>query len=231
MSFKRKIATNTLNAFFIALLILSSTSIYKSLAHKHNVNKAISNATVNKLASNEDIEILEEDYRQYIKTEGNISNELISYLNTKLNLIPKSILSKYFGNNGIILLTDKDIAKTYYSNPNIGRIVGLHNARKNIVYISNSKYAINYALIHEFGHVLDSLTEWKSMQEEFNNIYIKEKETLEVHSVDGHYKTNQREFFAEVFQQYVIANESCKNTAPKAYNFIHQMIEEVKYSI
>lgn len=166
-------------------------------------------------------------YIDYIDTEGDISDDIIQYLDLKLQSIPEELVSKYFEQNGKILLTDKDISNTYYSEYNFGSVIGIHDANKNIIYISNSEYAIDNALIHEFGHVLDYFTNWSSMGDSFSNIFIEEKDLFEVYSVDNHYKKNQREFFAEVFQQSILESDSCKSSAPKAYNFVNEKIKSL----
>lgn len=166
-------------------------------------------------------------YSDYIKTEGNISDELIYYLDLRLRLIPKDLLLSYFNQGGSILITNKDISQTYYSDYNFGNIIGLHDARKNIIFMSNSKYAIDNALIHEFGHVLDSLSGWDSMNEYFLKVFEKEKDSFDVESSDGHYKSNEREFFAEVFQESILNPDTCKSSAPEAFNFVNSKIKSL----
>lgn len=172
----------------------------------------------------EEVEI---KYKDYIIEEGEIDENIVQYLDSKLQLIPENLVLKYFEQGGRILITDKDISNTYYKDYNFGNVIGIHDARKNIVYISDSEYAIDNALIHEFGHVLDSLTNWGSMKETFSDIFYTEKDTFEVYSVDNHYKTNEREFFAEVFQQFILEPDSCKSSAPQSYNFIKNKISEL----
>lgn len=167
-------------------------------------------------------------YSAYIKTEGNISDDLIGYLDTRLQLIPKKLLSAYFDKGGLILLTDKDISSEYYPDYNFGNIIGLHDATKNIIFMSNSKYAIDNALIHEFGHVLDSLFGWDSMNEYFLKVFEEEKDSFEVESLDGHYKSNEREFFAEIFQESILNPDTCKLSAPKAFSFVNSKIKDLK---
>lgn len=167
-------------------------------------------------------------YLDYIKTEGNISDDLINYLDLKLQLIPQDLLLAYFNQGGSILLTDKDISKEYYSDYNFGNIIGLHDARKNIIFMSNSKYAIDNALIHEFGHVLDSLSKWDSMNQYFVKVFQEEKDSFEVKSLDDHYKSNEREFFAEVFQESILSPDTCKSSAPKAFDFVNLKIKDLK---
>lgn len=216
-------------------IVFCSMNITKQVAFRYNVKKnnnlavkKIKNNNGNTLISAENIELDNTIYDNYIEIDGNVNDEILNYLKNKLILIPNSILSSYFNSGGKIIITDKNISKTYYSEYNLGKIVGLHDNKKNIVYISNSEYAIDYSLVHEFGHVLDSATNWSSMNDDFKNIFSKEKETLDVYSVDNHYKTNEREFFAEVFQEYIINPEKCKQTAPKAFEFIKSKIDELQ---
>ena len=218
----------------ISGIIFCFVNITKQIVFKYNIKKnndlaieQIKNNNHNTLVSAENIELDNTKYDNYIKTDGDIDKEILNYLKNKLILIPDSILHSYFNSGGSIIITDKNIAETYYNDYNIGKIVGLHDNRKNVIYISNTEYAIDYSLVHEFGHVLDSMTNWDSMKEDFKNIFSEEKEKLEVYSVDNHYKTNEREFFAEVFQEYIISPEKCKQTAPKAFEFIKNKINEL----
>lgn len=239
----KKISIYLINSLLMFMIVFSTYNIYKYARFKSNINnsKRVTNIDIINNSSEidkkynfdeclvpaENIEIFNDKYDEFIKIDGSVNDNIILYLKNKLNLIPDNILSAYFNNGGTILLTSKNISKTYYSEHDFGKIVGLHDATKNIVYISNSEYAIDYALIHEFGHVLDSLTDWDSMKDDFKNIFNIEKDTLEVYSIDGHYKSNEREFFAEVFQEYIINPETCKNSAPKAFKFIENKINEI----
>lgn len=182
--------------------------------------------TINSILSNQDT--LNVNYKDYIKTDGNIKASRIDYVNKILNVIPKNILTTYFNEGGVVVITDKDIATTYFGNTDLGRIAGLYNSSKKIVYISNNVSDIDGSLIHEFGHVLDSLTGWGSMQEEFKSIYAKEKDTFKVYSHDEHYKSNEREFFAEVFQESILNPKTCEASAKGAFDFVGDKIKSLK---
>lgn len=214
--------------------IQQQTSVeYDTNSEKTEVNnEAIEVVNKEVKPNNEEIEVINKDiettsYKYAIETEGNIDEELVTYIDSRLQVIPKVLREAYFNNGGKILVTDKNISKTYYKEYNFGNVIGLHDARKNIIYMSNSKYAVDNSLIHEFGHVLDTLHEWDTMNSEFTEIYNAEKDTFQVKSSDGHYKTNQREFFAEVLQEYILHPDTCKSTAPKAYEFVKNKIESL----
>lgn len=229
-----------LNSLLIALLVIASFDIYKP---KSDIIDEVNSSSINNINTTNNQNTLDNEgsldtssvsdevailYSDYIKTEGNIDNDLISYLDLKLQCIPEKLLSSYFNQGGTILLTDKDISKTYYSDYNFGNTIGIHDARKNIIFISNSKYAIDNALIHEFGHVLDSLSNWDSMEKYFLNVFEKEKDSFKVKSVDNHYKLNEREFFAEVFQEYILNPDTCESSAPQAFEFVNKKIKSLK---
>lgn len=239
----KKVGIVILKAILIVIILYSCWNIGVRAVLKARVDKAIKSVTTEQdvdlgevvddtysdnIDSEEDVEVLNDVYDEYIKVEGSVKDSLVDYLKSRLNLIPKNILSAYFNQGGTILLTDKNIAKTYYGDSSLGRIIGLHDANKNIVYMSNSEYAIDNALIHEFGHVLDSLTGWGSMEEEFKAIYTTEKDTFEVYSKDGHYKTNEREFFAEVFQESILNPKTCEASAKGAFDFVGDKIKSLK---
>lgn len=234
----KKIKLLVVNCVLILIICICSISIFKELSFKTKISNKVSNVlnvessvdVNNKTeATIKDDKVVDEvSYRGYIKTEGNIDDSLVLYLDNLLKVVPKDILDAYFSKGGIILLTDKNIAQTYYGDTSLGRILGLHDANNNIVYISNSENAINYALIHEFGHVLDSLTNWGSMGEDFEAIYEAEKDTFIVDSKDGHYKLNTREFFAEVFQEYILNPKTCEASAKGAFDFVGDKIKSLK---
>ena len=212
--------SKAVNSYNSANIDSNRNENYTTNIQNDNENK-INNVQQDASSIYEEVEI---KYKDYIVEEGTIDESIIQYLDSKLQLIPENLVLKYFKHGGKILLTDKDISNTYYKDYNFGSVIGIHDARKNIVYISNSKYAIDNALIHEFGHVLDSLTDWSSMKGAFSDIFYTEKDTFEVYSVDNHYKTNEREFFAEVFQQFILEPDSCKSSAPQSYDFIKNKI-------
>lgn len=231
---------NKKNILIIIFTCLISLFLYNLIKNEHASNGEISTVsesevmsivddnynikeTLLKISSVSTEEILNtanKDYSKYIITEGNIDNSLVSYLKQELKRIPSKLLDKYFEEGGTILLTSKDISKTYYPEYNFGNVIGIHDSIKNVIYISNSEYAIDNSLIHEFGHVLDSFYDYDSRNSDFSDIYTIEKDTFEVFSTDDHYKINSREFFAEVFQQCILSPKNCKESAPKSYMFV-----------
>ena len=155
----KKISIYIINSLLMFMIVFSTYNIYKYARFKANINnsKRVTNIdTINNsseidkkdnfdegLVPAENIEMFNDKYDEFIKIDGSVNDNIILYLKNKLNLIPDNILSAYFNNGGTILLTSKNISKTYYREHDFGKIVGIHDATKNIVYISNSEYAID----------------------------------------------------------------------------------------
>lgn len=157
----------------------------------------------------------------------NISWELKNMLNNQLKLIPKKILNEFYNSNFDIVLTNKSISKNYYHGSIKGSIAGLFSCPDNKIYIETRKNAINKATLHEFGHFLDYLYDSISFSDEFIKIYEEEKNLLNVYSVDGHYKSNNQEFFGEVFKEVIKNPSKTKKEVPKSYNFIMNCINNL----
>lgn len=176
---------------------------------------------VNTLKENED----EIDYRNVIQIDGQVSENLISLLNYELNKVPSNVIEKFLAIGGKIILTSYDIATTYYNDYSIGSLMELHDGRQQILYISAREKAIKQGAVHGMGHVLDSITGWNSFKSSnFLNIYHEEKHTLQTEDGGTYHKTNEREFFAEVFYQFLLNPDRTIKSAPQAVKFINNLV-------
>lgn len=220
----KKISLLVINSVLIIVLLCCFWIIGEMVIVKLKFNISVESV----LKKQDSDKVLNIDYSEYIRTEGNIKDSRVAYVNKILNVVPKTILDSFFVKGGVVVITDKDIATTYYGSTDLGRIAGLHNSSNNVVYISNNICDIDKALVHEFGHVLDSLTDWGSKGEDFKAIYISEKDTFEVYSTDDHYKSNEKEFFAEVFQEYILNPKNCEASAKGAFDFVGDKIKSLK---
>ena len=159
----------------------------------------------------------------YVYLDGaGATEELANLTNTYLSYVPKNIMNKFVADGWKVVLTDKNIAKTYYHNTSLGKIVGLTVSEDKTIYILATQNAIKSATIHEIGHFVDIQRDVPSSSEEFLADFNNEKNTFEVYSYDGHYKRNHFEFFAEVFQESILNPDRCKRTAPKTYEFVRK---------
>ncbi len=196
----------------------------KTNALNEKIKNTINNTETNALKE----EAKNIDYRNYIQVDGSVSDNLISLLNDELNKVPNSVIEEFLSIGGKIILTSHDIATTYYNDYSIGSLMELHDGRQQILYISAREKAIKEGATHGMGHVLDSITGWNSFKNRnFLDIYHKEQHTLQTEDGSTYHKGNEREFFAEVFYQYLINPDRTANSAPQAVKFINNLVHSI----
>ncbi|PGT97491.1 calmodulin-sensitive adenylate cyclase [Bacillus cereus] len=150
---------------------------------------------------------------------NNISSELINPIIEKMN------------QENPIIITDKSIENLNDGAEKNSR--GFYDKNQKIIYIKlnhadhlNQKKSEIATLLHEFGFAVNDLLikdTILSETEEFKHIYAEEKDKL---SDIGEY-TNEREFFAEVFQKMYSSdeNEIVEQRVPKSVEYIKEKIE------
>mgnify|MGYP002868186309 CR=1 FL=1 len=78
------------------------------------------------------------------------------------------------------------------------------------------------------GHIIDYLSNWASETDEFRTIYEEEKGTfVEVGREDNNSISSTTEFFAEVLNQAILYPDSCKKSAPKSYEYVLNIINNL----
>lgn len=197
-----------INCLLITLIILIAFDLYDNAFY--NNGEIIRTEYVNNLIN--------------ISTEGNITNRHTKKLLKLIETIPSHILECFNEYGFQVVLTDVNIAERYYQDTSLGDIAGLFVENESTIYISSKRNYINHATIHEFGHFFDYINDWSSTSEDFINIYIEEKDNLQIISHDNHYKSSSSEFFATSFQQYLKNPKKLKNEAPKTYNYLKGLI-------
>jgi hypothetical protein len=160
------------------------------------------------------------DYRSKIRVDGDVSADRLSLLNTELNKIPKNLINKFFSVGGTIVLTSYDIGSHYFPEKGFGKLMELHDGGNQVLYINSREDAIQKGTPHGFGHVLDSLTGWSFNSETFLSIFEKEKNTFKTYDGRDYFKNNEREFFAELFHNYLKSPSTAKNSAPEGYAYV-----------
>ena len=160
-----------------------------------------------------------------LQTGGIISyscnKKLESVLQSYIDKVPKNILDAIQGIGYTIELV-KDPGKEYgYRN-----ICGLTCTDEKRILIKASKSKFRRAVVHEIGHAYDDYLGWVSGSEEFKKIYKAEKNKFKVHDyISTHYLDNEREYFAEAFQEYIYYPKKLKVNTPETYKFMTELIE------
>jgi Mlc titration factor MtfA (ptsG expression regulator) len=88
--------------------------------------------------------------------------------------------------------------------------------------------------IHEIGHAIDykvngNVMLRESNSKEFKALYEEESQLMEPisNSLAGYAATNEEEYFAEAFQQYILFPENLQQTAPETYAFMKEFVAEL----
>lgn len=105
-------------------------------------------------------------------------------------------------------------------------VSGCANSDEKRIYIVNNPMTIEWGLLHEVGHAVDSACECVSLTTEFAKIYDSEKDSFRYsHSVeDGYEQSNPTEFFACVFDELCVNTTNAFNTAPKTSEYISKLL-------
>lgn len=159
-------------------------------------------------------------------------NELKYYSQYYLNLLPDNIMKKFNDDGWIIEFDDENKTKMieYESNDSIGITINLHKK----IIISPKKRHIDESLLHEIGHYVDFQSNYCSKNEKFLEIFEKEKDFYKKNKFvfcyyNGSYaKRNSEEYFAEMFQQYIMYPKITKLYAPMTCEYIEKVIEKIK---
>lgn len=161
----------------------------------------------------------------FIKDEG-VSN--INIYQDNLSKIPYDILYSF----------NKD-GWSIYLKESLDDAVGLTDYNEKVIYIDASKEGQERnTLIHEFGHYYDYLLGYKSGTEEFLALYDKYKDNyLEFEYMNlenvlsdseeiDYATTNEREFFAILFKDYILHSNYLEDNYPELYSYYKILLKQ-----
>ena len=160
-----------------------------------------------------------------IKADGNVSRGLLQYANNIMGRVPSAVLNAFTQQGWSIYVTDSDLNARFFDNQ-YGGVSGATVYADKAIYVNASKFNINDAMVHEFGHFIDSNCGFVSCTQEFTDIYNEEKNTFKYTNScgDGHEFSNTVEYFASAFDEYIINPSGCQATAPKTYEYIQRTL-------
>ena len=119
--------------------------------------------------------------------------------------IPQSLLERFAADRWTLYLTSEPLS-TYYPEHFGG--VGVTDYKEKAIYVfvdASYTYSAENTLLHEFGHFLHH-TLGGRFEEEIQQAYEKEKETLAEITRRNYCTVGEREFFAEAFRTYIQGN-------------------------
>lgn len=116
-----------------------------------------------------------------------------------ISLIPSEVLKELSKDGYIIGFTD------------VLEVNGKISYNNKIIYIKNRK-----SLLHEIGHYVDYKCDVISLSDNFIEVYRREKNNI----LDPAYNKSSKEYFAEMYKQYILYENRVKRLSPETYSYI-----------
>ena len=230
MQIINKIAKNDKLYYSVMTILLVGLLICSSFLGKNAYLTYKTNDRVYELARVEEnesgVSYEENSLSEILEIEGNVDSSIAEYANIYYASIPWEVRASLEEDGWRIILTDKDLQDNYYDGDVKGRLAGLTVFSEKTIYVYASKRDIRRSLIHEVGHYVDYKNGFVSKSDKFKSVFNKEKSSLkELWKIDDHNTSNSTEFFAEVFNKFVVYNEDCKEEVPKSYKCIKNALK------
>lgn len=165
-----------------------------------------------------DINLNNQNNYNFLKISGNIDEENIEYAKSEIELLPNSLIETFSKNGWNIFITTENINQKYFGGK-YDNVMGVTITAKNEIYIQNRKKSIQNSIVHEFGHFLDCINDFPSLNEEFSEIYNEEASTFKSRISNSSCVRDEMEFFAHTF--YYLIKDSSKCT-PRAAEYVQR---------
>lgn len=171
-----------------------------------------------------------ERYNDYIFVDGKVSVIVLKYIYDMIEKIPSDIFNSFLSDSGKIYVTDK-VLMSYLNNidenETESHVSGFFRSEDISIWLSIELYAVYAGTIeHELGHYLDWKNDWISLSEEFEVLFLSEKEYFKKIVKDDYYQTKQ-ELFAEAFGKYCVKPDTLRLYCPMIYNYIDEIIKNL----
>lgn len=160
-----------------------------------------------------------------IVKEGTASKQLVNLVGSFYLLIPENVRNSFESNGYMVVVTSENFGEKYGYNKSI---LALFDSEIKTVYIDDRLKACK-SILHEMGHYIDNSCNFKSLQEEFNLIWLKElnsfKSIADTHQ--DNYSTSI-EYFAEAFSYCITDAKLMKKNCPETYWYIMNLVSNFK---
>ncbi len=156
-----------------------------------------------------------------IVVTGAVSESILNAVKGNWVSVPGNIRQSIINNGWRIEVTSNDFA-TKYGYPKNG-ILALTVYNDKVSYIGLRDGSAS-SVVHEVGHIVDSINGYPSLCEEFVNIWGYEKDSFAsvFTTHEGNYDSSG-EYFAEAFWRYVSNGETLRNSCPDTYNYLSNL--------
>ena len=172
------------------------------------------------------------DVTYVVEEDGNVANTYLTQTELNYCKIPENVRTKYQSEGGRIIVSDKNLGNHFGYGFSIKGIWICDfyddGSKKHTIWIEDRQNAMD-TVIHEMGHYVDFESGLVSNSEEFIVIHNDEvnlfSKTFNTHK--NNYSTSE-EYFAESFQNCYLYPTRMKETCPKTYEYIINLVENFK---
>lgn len=151
------------------------------------------------------------DVTGIVETIGDVSDIWITRSENVLKQLPQNILNRFVCSGYHFYITDEDIAMTEY-NGTVENVAGITRYGQ-YIKIEDRQYAVDEAILHEFGHfVFDECENWN--RQEIKNAFDNEIKNAGLMNIT-YGLDDMIEFYAEIFQKYIKDPETTAQIFPE----------------
>lgn len=172
----------------------------------------------------------------WFSMDGNVSQTFVNEADVEAAKIPASVLNYLSDAGWDFVITDKNLGRTFFPGLN-SSVAGVTDFDGKIVYIEDRTSATSRAVLHEIGHAVDYELGGMSLQQRFQDIYVREKHAFrDTTSVgDGHEISSPTEYFASAWSEFFMNPGRLKALTPDTYGIIqecaYQMHEKCEIAV
>ena len=177
-----------------------------------------------------DIRNTYQEYTNYLYSDGSITEEKLSELDSFISSFPEQI-EKAIKEEWVIVVCEKipecmsqqmRNEQQYCDTSNLVN-GGFTFTQQRVVYVcsSNGDIILNKSFTHELGHVVSFLYHSTHGSPKWLKIYDSDKASFDT---EMYYLSTSAEFFASCFEEYYNSPEHLKRYSEGAYNYIENLL-------
>lgn len=231
---KKRIIILILSAVILISLLLyyiesnndsSVKNIEISIKRVENVQNSPQNIADNdkkEKISKKTVEKIETGKFNIVKRIGDVEQKYVDEAEQELLKLPQKLVQTFIQNGWEIYITTENIAQVYCEGKFGNSVRGVTIYSKKKIIIEDRNDIIKSTLIHEFGHYLDHINNFPSLDNEFKQIYNEELNDFKSNISNSGCVFEERELFAEVFYYSIIDPSKC---TPKALDYVQSFYD------
>lgn len=159
-----------------------------------------------------------------VKTDGSDGKKLLGFLNSEISDVPIEILDALADKGYEITVTDSDLGKDglYLDGTDCPESTGVTLLSDSVClsYVEADPFAVRHSAVHEIGHAFCWLLGEPCYSVEFGYCYEEEKEYADT----GHHRSDEQEYFASAFRDYLVDGESAFDDRRATYEFMDEIV-------